>query len=46
MKFPQEYNKAAGKGYDICFPTTAELRFYISEQVITQYSLTMNVQAA
>jgi stage V sporulation protein G len=46
IRFPQEYNKAAGKGYDICFPTTAELRTYISDQVLNQYSMSLNLQDA
>ena len=43
MKFPQEYNKAGGKGYDVCFPTTAGLRSYISDQVLRQYSIAIGV---
>lgn len=39
IRFPQEYNKEANKGYDICFPTTAELRTYMSDQVLAQYSI-------
>jgi len=39
IQFPKEYNKESGKGLDICFPVTAELRAYISDQVLTQYSL-------
>ncbi len=39
IAFPQEYNKKEGKGYDICFPTTAELRSYFSEQVLSQYEI-------
>jgi DNA-binding cell septation regulator SpoVG len=46
VRMPQEYNKEAGKGYDICFPTTAELRTYIFDQVLSQYAITMNVKAA
>jgi stage V sporulation protein G len=46
VRMPQEYNKEAGKGYDICFPTTAEFRTYISDQVLNQYSITLNVNAA
>lgn len=41
MRFPQEYNKKAGKGYDICFPITAELRTYIADQVLSQYSISL-----
>ena len=43
---PQEYNKEAGKGYDICFPTTAELRSYINDQVLSQYAISLNLKAA
>lgn len=39
ISFPKEYNKQAGKGYDICFPITAELRTYICDQVLSQYSI-------
>ncbi len=46
ISFPQEYSKTAGRGYDICFPITAELRTYISDQVLSQYSLTLNAQEA
>jgi DNA-binding cell septation regulator SpoVG len=45
IKFPQEYNKAANKGYDVCFPITAELRNYISDQVLSQYSLTVQAKS-
>jgi stage V sporulation protein G len=37
IAFPQEYNKQQGKGYDICYPTTAELRGEISQKVIEAY---------
>ena len=46
VRFPQEYNKEAGKGYDLCFPITAELRSYIMDQVLSGYSITMNLQKA
>jgi DNA-binding cell septation regulator SpoVG len=45
IRFPQEYNKDANKGYDICFPTTAELRTYISDQVLSQYSISLSAHA-
>ena len=43
--FPQEYNKDDSKHYDICFPTTSELRSYISSQILDQYSQTLNLMA-
>jgi stage V sporulation protein G len=46
VRLPQEYNKEAGKGYDICFPITAEMRSYISDQVLSQYSIAINMQEA
>ena len=48
MTFPQDYNNknSEGKPYDICHPTTAELRNYISEQVMAEYALTVSVEAA
>jgi len=48
MTFPQDYNKknSVGQGYSICHPTTAELRNYISEQVLAEYALTANVVRA
>jgi stage V sporulation protein G len=44
MTFPQDYNKSNKDGvpYSICHPTTAELRNYISEQVMAEYALTMS----
>lgn len=44
MTFPQDYTNKnkEGKFYDICHPTTAELRNYINEQVMTEYTLTRN----
>ena len=43
IRMPQEYNKEAGKGYDICFPVTAELRTYMSDQLLAQYSISCQV---
>ena len=34
LGFPQEYNKAEGKGHDICFPISMQLRQYITEKVL------------
>jgi len=45
IKFPQEYNRNVGKGYDVCFPITAELRCYIHDQVLSQYSITMEIKS-
>jgi len=42
VSFPKEYNKTEGKGYDICFPIAAELRSYISDQILSQYELVTN----
>jgi DNA-binding cell septation regulator SpoVG len=42
--FPQETSKIDGKCYDICFPITTELRAYIVDQVLNQYTLTINAQ--
>jgi len=44
IRFPQEYNKQENKGYDICFPITAELRSYLIDQVLTQYSVSLKMQ--
>jgi len=48
MTFPQDNsdkNKTGAK-MDICHPTTAELRNYISEQVMAEYALTVSVHPA
>jgi len=45
LGFPQQYKKEEGKGYDICFPTTADMREYITDQVLAQYELAKNVDA-
>jgi stage V sporulation protein G len=37
LGFPQNYNKDEGKGYDIAFPITAELRTEITNKVIAKY---------
>lgn len=39
IQFPQELDRKIGKGLDICFPITAEMRTYISDQVLSQYSI-------
>lgn len=46
ISFPKEYNKADGKNFDICFPVTAELRSYLSDQILSQYSISLHAQAA
>ena len=43
VKFPQEYNEKEQKGYDIVFPITAELRTYMMDQVLSQYSLCLSM---
>lgn len=47
MTFPQDYNNKnqEGKPFSICHPTTAELRNYISDQVMAEFALTMSVEA-
>lgn len=37
LGFPQNYNKEEKKGYDICFPVTAELRDSITSSVLHKY---------
>lgn len=44
ISFPQEYNKKEEKGYDVCFPITAEFRQYIMDQVLSQYSLSLSMK--
>lgn len=41
--FPQELSTDGNTYYDVCFPTTVELRRYISNIVLDQYSLTQSV---
>ena len=43
VSFPQrEYDD--GKMYDVCFPITTELRMYIVDQVLSQYSISLHVE--
>lgn len=37
VKFPQEYNKAQKKGYDICFPTTPGTRAYFEQMILGMF---------
>ena len=38
INFPKEYkNERDKKGYEVCFPVTSELRYYITEEVLKQY---------
>jgi stage V sporulation protein G len=37
--FPQEFDKKEGRGYDICFPVSLELRQHISDAVLNQFKL-------
>ncbi len=46
ISFPREYNKNEDKGYDIYFPITAELRAYVADQVLSQYSVSLSMQEA
>jgi stage V sporulation protein G len=41
LGFPSNWNKDEQKNYDIVFPITAELREYISNEVIGHYNTTM-----
>jgi len=43
IRFPQQINEKNSKGYDIVFPIKAELRNYISEQVIAHYEISVNL---
>jgi len=46
LGFPQEYNKAEGKGYDICFPISIELRMYMTQEILRRLeSLTSKLPA-
>ena len=42
VRFPQE-SSSEGKTVDVCFPITAELRVYLHDQILSQYSINMNV---
>lgn len=42
---PKEYDKARDKSFDICFPITAELRSYITDQVLSQYSISVSCES-
>ena len=43
VSFPQrEYED--GKMYDVCFPITTELRMYIVDQVLSQYSISLHIE--
>ncbi len=44
IMFPRDYNKDdKQKGYDICYPITAQLRAYMTDQILNQYSLELNL---
>jgi DNA-binding cell septation regulator SpoVG len=37
LGWPQEYNLAEKRGYDICFPINIDLRKYATNKVLTKY---------
>ncbi len=39
ISFPQDYKKEDGKYYDVCHPTTSELRKYINDEVVSEFAL-------
>ena len=41
--FPQETNERDGKCFHVCFPITAELRSYMSDQILSQYAIPTKV---
>lgn len=46
VQFPQEYTKhgkEGPKGYDICFPITAEFRSYINDEILSQYKVSVEI---
>ncbi len=46
VTFPSEWNKEESRRYDICRAITPELKSYLCEQVLNQYSLTMSASEA
>jgi stage V sporulation protein G len=46
VAFPQETSKNDGKSFDIAFPITAELRTYLCDQILIQYSISLQAIAA
>jgi stage V sporulation protein G len=43
VSFPREYNKKEGKGYNLCFPLTKALQEHMSEKILGQYRMAMEV---
>jgi len=41
IAFPQDYKSENQKGYNICHPSTAKLQNYIRDQVLAEYSFTV-----
>lgn len=37
ISFPRFYDKAAGKGYNLCYPITKALQEHISEKVLREF---------
>lgn len=37
VSFPREYNKAEGKGYNLCYPITKPLQEYMSRKILDEY---------
>jgi len=37
VSFPREYNKAEGKGYNLCYPITKPLQEYMSRRILDEY---------
>ena len=46
VSFPKEYSGTEGKSFDICFPVTAELRVYLTDAILSAYSITTTQQEA
>ena len=42
IAFPVEYDRISGKNYDSCFPVTRELREYITDEIISQYNISLH----
>lgn len=39
VSFPREYDKAQGKGYNLCYPITKPLQEYMSQKILDEYRL-------
>ena len=38
--FPKEYSRTEGKSFDICYPVTAEFKAYLTDAILSAYSIT------